>query len=130
MPATPESRARTRAFARVIGPFLSIIAASVAVRMPSIGPLVASFFDSPMLVWMTGAMLLLGGVFIIANHQYWSGLSAIVISLFGWFLALRGVVQAMIEKLQEVARLLGDNDESRLRQFLMDAKTQRDRLRK
>jgi hypothetical protein len=45
-----------------------------------------------MLVWMTGAMLLLGGVFIIANHQYWSGLSAIVISLFGWFLALRGVV--------------------------------------
>jgi hypothetical protein len=92
MPATPESRARTRVFARVIGPFLSIIAAIVAVRMPSIGPLVASFFDSPMLVWMTGAMLLLGGVFIIANHQYWSGLSAIVISLFGWFLALRGVV--------------------------------------
>ena len=92
MPATPESRARTRAFARVIGPFLAIIAAIVAVRMPNIGPLVASFFDNPMLVWMTGAMLLLGGVFIIANHQYWSGLSAILISLIGWFLALRGVV--------------------------------------
>lgn len=92
MPAAPESRTRTRAFARVIGPFLSIIAIIVAVRMPNIGPLVASFFDSPMLVWMTGAMLLLGGVFIIANHQYWSSASAIVISLFGWFLALRGVV--------------------------------------
>jgi hypothetical protein len=92
MPATPESRARTLAFARVIGPFLSIVAIIVAVRMPSIGPLVASFFDSPMLVWMTGAVLLLGGLFIIANHQYWSGLSAILISLFGWFLALRGVV--------------------------------------
>jgi len=92
MPATPESRARTRAFARVIGPFLSILAIIVAVRMRNIGPLVASFFDSPMLVWMTGAMLLLGGLFIIANHQYWSGLSAILISLFGWFLALRGVV--------------------------------------
>jgi hypothetical protein len=92
MPATPESRTRTRAFARVIGPFLTIVAIIVAVRMPNIGPLVASFFDSPMLVWMKGAMLLLGGVFIIANHQYWSGLSAILISLFGWFLALRGVV--------------------------------------
>jgi hypothetical protein len=92
MPATPESRVRTRAFARVIGPFLSIIAIIVAVRMPNIGPLVVSFFDSPILVWMAGAMLLLGGVFIIANHQYWSGPSAILISLFGWFLALRGIV--------------------------------------
>ena len=68
MPVTSESRARTRAFARVIGPFLSILAVIVAVRMPSIGPLVASFFANPMLVWMTGAMVLLSGLFIIANH--------------------------------------------------------------
>ena len=37
-------------------------------------------------------MLLLVGLLIIAHHQYWSGLSAILISLFGWFLALRGLV--------------------------------------
>jgi hypothetical protein len=48
---------------------------------------------------MVGAMLLLGGLFIIANHQYWSGLSAILISLFGWFLALRGVVLLAVPQL-------------------------------
>lgn len=92
MPATPEARARTRAFARVIGPFLVIVPAIVAVRMPKIGPTLSAFFENPMLVWLVGAMLLLGGLLIIAHHQYWSGLSAIMISLFGWFLALRGIV--------------------------------------
>jgi len=92
MPATPEARARTRAFARVIGPFLVIVPAIIAVRMPNIGTLLTAFFENPMLVWLVGAMLLFGGLLIIAHHQYWSGASAIMISLFGWFLALRGVV--------------------------------------
>ena len=92
MPAAPEATARTRAFARVIGPFLVIVPALIAVRMQKMGPIVGSFFENPMLVWLVGAMLLLGGLLIIAHHQYWSGASAIMISLFGWFLALRGVV--------------------------------------
>jgi hypothetical protein len=42
-------------------------------------------------VWITGGMMLLGGLLIIAHHQYWSSTAAILISLFGWFVALRGV---------------------------------------
>jgi len=37
MPATPESEARTRAFARVIGPFLVIVPGIVGVRAPDMG---------------------------------------------------------------------------------------------
>jgi hypothetical protein len=92
MPATPEARARTRAFARVIGPFLVIVPAIVAVRAPDTGTTLTAFFENAALVWITGGLLLFGGLLIIAHHQYWSGLSAILISLFGWFLALRGVV--------------------------------------
>jgi hypothetical protein len=44
------------------------------------------------LVWFAGALLLFGGLLIIAFHQYWYGPSEILISLFGWFLALRGLV--------------------------------------
>jgi hypothetical protein len=36
--------------------------------------------------------LLFAGLLIIAFHQYWSSPPAVLISLFGWFLALRGVV--------------------------------------
>jgi hypothetical protein len=91
MPASPEARARTRAFARVIGPFLVIVPAIVAVRAPNMGTMASTFFQNGALVWITGALLLFGGLLIIAHHQYWSGLSAILISLFGWFLAMRGV---------------------------------------
>lgn len=55
------------------------------------GGYATSFFASPALVWVTGSILLFGGVAIIAFHHYWRGLSAALISLLGWFLAVRGI---------------------------------------
>lgn len=89
MLATPESRARTRAFARVIGPFVLIVPLIIAVRLPAMGDL--DFFALPIVVWQVGALLLVSGLMIIAHHPYWSSGPAIAISLFGWFLALRGL---------------------------------------
>lgn len=104
MPATPEAKARTRAFARVIGPFLVIVPAIVAVRAPSasMGTILSAFFQNDALVWITGGLLLFSGLLIIAHHQYWSSPAAILISLFGWFLALRGV--ALLAAPQLIAR--------------------------
>jgi amino acid transporter len=93
MPATPEAGARTRAFARVIGPFLLIVPTIIVVRTPRAGmdAILTAFFQDDALVWLAGGLLLFGGLIIIAHHQYWSSLAAVLISLFGWFLALRGV---------------------------------------
>jgi hypothetical protein len=94
MPVSPEVRARTPAFARVIGPYVMIVTATIIVRMPDLttAPFLSAFFDNPVIVWMTGAMLLLIGLIIIAFHQVWSSVTAVLISLFGWYLALRGLV--------------------------------------
>jgi hypothetical protein len=64
----------------------------IAVRARDMGPLAADFFASQLTAWFAGALLLFGGLLIIAFDQYWSSAAAVVISLFGWFLALRGVV--------------------------------------
>ena len=90
MPATPDSRIRTHAFARVIGPWLIIVPGIIVIRAPDIQVLAAQFFENSLIVWSAGALLLLGGLFIIAFHQHWSSAPAIAISLFGWLLALRG----------------------------------------
>jgi hypothetical protein len=103
MPATLEIRARTRAFARVIGPFLVIVPGIVAVRAPETGTALTAFFENPALAWITGGLLLFGGLLIIAHHQYWSSLAAILVSLFGWYLALRGVVLLAAPQLIESA---------------------------
>ncbi len=91
MSATPESRARTRAFARVIGPWLVIVPGIIALRAPAMDTLAADFFKSDLFVWFAGALLVFGGLLIIALHPYWSSLAAVLISVFGWILALRGI---------------------------------------
>jgi hypothetical protein len=103
MPATPESQSRTRAFARVMGPWLVIAPAIIALRAPDMGALASDFFKSDLAVWFTGAWLLFAGLFIIAFHQYWSNVAAVLISVFGWFLALRGLVLMVAPELYERA---------------------------
>lgn len=92
MPATPESQTQTRAFARVMGPYLVIAPSVIALRAPDMGALASEFFKSDLAVWFTGAGLLFAGLMIIAFHQYWSSVAAVLISLFGWILALRGLL--------------------------------------
>lgn len=101
MPASAVSRARTRAFARVIGPVLVIVPGVVLVQAPDMRPYLTSFFGNPALVFITAAFMLFAGVFVVANHQYWSGPSAVIISLFGWFLVLRALALMIFPKQYE-----------------------------
>ena len=91
MPITQEAQAKTRAFARVIGPFLVIVPGTIVARLSEVALLAAPFFANPALVFIMGALMVFGGICVIANHQIWRGGSAILISLFGWFLGLRGL---------------------------------------
>ena len=109
MPATPASQARTRAFARVIGPWLLIVPSIIVVRAPGMGALATEFFKSELFVWFTGALLLFGGLLIIAFHQYWSNLAAVLISVFGWILALRGLLLMAAPELYERAAMSMDS---------------------
>jgi hypothetical protein len=52
---------------------------------------VDDLFGNAVLPWILGAMMLACGLVIIGFHQYWYSASAVVISLFGWFVALRGL---------------------------------------
>ena len=108
MPATPESQARTRAFARVMGPWLIIVPGIIALRASAMDTLASEFFKNDLFEWFAGAMLLFMGLFIIAFHQYWSSVAAIMISLFGWILALRGLVLMAAPELYERAGMAVD----------------------
>ena len=68
----------------------------------------SEFFKSDLVVWFTGAALLFGGLTIIAFHQYWSSVAAVLISLFGWILALRGLVLMAAPELYEHAAMSMD----------------------
>ena len=92
MPATLESMLRTRALARVIGPYLIIVPGILVARANDLAVIFSPFFQNPALVWIMGALLLFCGLLIIAYHQYWSNTAQVAISLLGWFLAIRGLI--------------------------------------
>jgi uncharacterized protein YjeT (DUF2065 family) len=100
--ASSEDRARTHALERVIGPWLVIVPGIVVLRASEMGALASEFFKSGLFMWFAGA-LLFGGLLIIAFRQYWSSVAAVMISLFGWILALRGLVLMAAPELYERA---------------------------
>jgi hypothetical protein len=78
-------------FARVLGPFLVIVDVTAVVRAPHMRGLLSEFVAESLWTWVVGAFILLGGLTIIALHQYWRGAAAIIVSLVGWLIALRGL---------------------------------------
>lgn len=89
--STSEQQLRTRMFARVLGPFFVIVAATTVARASDMRKLLSDFEASAAWPWVTGAFLLLASLVIVALHQYWRGAAAITVSVVGWVLALRAL---------------------------------------
>ena len=87
-----SSAARTRMFARVIGPFFLIVPITAAVRAPQMHTLLADFEASSVWAWFGGAVTLLMGLVVIALHPYWTDPPAVIVSVLGWLMVLRGVL--------------------------------------
>ncbi|MGF2944806.1 hypothetical protein [Mycobacterium sp. Lab-001] len=92
MNAEPESQARTRMFARVLGLFLVIVDVTAVARASEMQTLLAQFEANSLWTWVTGAFVLLFGLIVVAGHQYWHGAAAITVSLLGWLITLRGLL--------------------------------------
>lgn len=61
-------------------------------RLLHANPVCGEFKANPMWPWLYGAILLMFGLIIIAFHQYWRSLAAVIVSVVGWVMAARGVI--------------------------------------
>jgi hypothetical protein len=92
MRSSAPSADTTRKFARVLGPFFAIVSITAVTRAPDMRELVAEFGATRIWPWVTGAFVLMGGLIVVALHQYWRGAAAVIVSLLGWMMVLRGVL--------------------------------------
>jgi hypothetical protein len=92
MSASHQSEIRTRMFARVLGPFFVIVCITAAVRASEMPALMSAFGTNALWSWVAGAFVLIGGLVTIALHSYWRGPAAIIVSILGWLVALRGLL--------------------------------------
>ncbi|OBH60304.1 hypothetical protein A5686_21470 [Mycobacterium sp. E2479] len=91
MSTTEQPELRTRMFARVLGPFLVIFAATTVARASEMRKLLSDFEANSALPYVTAGFLLLAALVIVGLHQYWRGAAAITVSVVGWVFALRAV---------------------------------------
>jgi len=92
MSVSQESQARTRMFARVLGPFLVIVDVTAVAHASDMQKLLSQFEATSLWTWVAGAFVLLFGLVMVAGHQYWRGAAAIIVSLLGWLVTLRGLL--------------------------------------
>jgi hypothetical protein len=79
-------------FARVLGPFFVIACITAVARTSEMSALMSDFAANPLWSWVAGSFVLIGGLVMIALHSYWRGTAAIVVSVMGWLVALRGLL--------------------------------------
>ncbi|ULP48218.1 hypothetical protein [Mycolicibacter virginiensis] len=91
MSVSEESQARTRMFARVIGPFLVIVTAAALSGAPQAWAQASDFGPDPLLLWEAGAFTLLSGLTVVTLHRLWHGAAAICVSVTGWITLLKGL---------------------------------------
>jgi len=91
MSSSQQPQARTRMFARVLGPFLVIVTVTAVARTSQMRTLLSEFGANSAWPWVTGVFVLLSGMVVVALHQYWRGAAAIIVSVLGWLTALKGV---------------------------------------
>ncbi len=92
MNASQQAQARTRFFSRVLGPFLVIVDVTAVARSSEMQTLLSQFEANSMWAFVAGAFILVFGLTIVAAHQYWRGAAAIIVSLLGWLIVLRGLL--------------------------------------
>ncbi|MBB2169649.1 hypothetical protein HLH36_15050 [Gluconacetobacter aggeris] len=90
---------RTQTLARIIGPYLVVLAVALFVRLGTLPMLLPVFMQNGPLVLATGAFTLMAGLAIIALHLRWESPSAIAISLIGIVITLKGAVLMVVPSL-------------------------------
>jgi hypothetical protein len=92
MESSNKPQNRTRMFARVMGPYMAIIAVIAALRPDELRVMLSKFEADPLMSWVAGAFTLLLGLVVVALHPYWRGGAALIVSVVGWLVAVQGML--------------------------------------
>ncbi|MGV0792509.1 hypothetical protein [Mycolicibacterium sp. XJ1819] len=92
MTTARQSEIRTRLFARVLGPYMVFAAVVAMVRASEMPDLLSEFSANTVWPWVTGALVLLSGLIVVALHPYWRGIAATIVSVIGCLTALKGAL--------------------------------------
>ena len=82
--------------AKLVGPVLLVAAIPMLINPKELQEIAAEFLQNRVLIYITGVMVLLGGLSIVNTHNYWVVDWPVVITLFGWAMIIGGAARVVL----------------------------------
>ena len=79
--------------ARLIGPVMTVVGLAVLLNRRGFRELAQEFVESRALIFLSGLVILPAGVAIILVHNVWAADGRLMITLFGWVVAITSAVR-------------------------------------
>jgi hypothetical protein len=77
---------------KVFGIYFVIVGLFLILRQGHFRSIVVLFVEEPVLRFMMGIIMLIGGLFLVVSHQDWSDFNAGFISLLGWLVLFKALL--------------------------------------
>ena len=81
---------------KVFGIYFILVAVVMILRRGMLKSILADFDSAPMMRFLFGAFMLIGGLFIVVAHQDWTTTPAAFITLIGWLTVLKALLYMTI----------------------------------
>jgi len=85
--------------ASIFGPLMAIVGLWTLLYHENMMKVVNSIKSTPALFYMTGWMSLLIGLIIVSQYNVWSMTLAVLVTLLGWAMIIRGILALFIPQL-------------------------------
>lgn len=76
---------------KVFGLYFLAIGAILLFRRGYFRSVVNNIVEEPALRFITGVMMLLGGLFFVVSHQDWTDVNTRIISILGWLVVIKSL---------------------------------------
>ena len=80
----------TRFLSRLLGVFLLVMAGSEWMQPGLLTVVAPAMVDQPALLWVSGMLTFAAGLAIVLGHNVWGDPAAVVVSLVGWMMPIKG----------------------------------------
>jgi cytochrome bd-type quinol oxidase subunit 2 len=85
--------------ARLMGPVFAAIGIGLLLNSEIYRVILAEGLNSPILIFITGLLIMPTGIAIVLAHNVWIGDWRLIITLFGWLCAIGGTIRIMYPQL-------------------------------
>ena len=79
--------------ARLAGPLLVIVGVGMLANLGVYQAMIGEFLRSAALVYLSGALTLVGGLAIVNVHNSWRAEWPVIVTILGWLMVIGGIIR-------------------------------------